>query len=51
LAEPAKPFGQRLTSALTDSLLAAIIAFALFSLVLGLRTVDGVTGLTLQPRR
>jgi branched-chain amino acid transport system permease protein len=50
LAEPATPFGQRLTSALTDSLLAAIIAFALFSLVLGLRTVDGVTGLTLQPR-
>jgi branched-chain amino acid transport system permease protein len=30
--------------------LAAIIAFALFSLLLGLRTVDSVTGLTLEPR-
>lgn len=50
MVEPGKPFGPRLKSALTDSLLAAIIAFALFSLVLGLRTVDGVTGLTLQPR-
>jgi branched-chain amino acid transport system permease protein len=50
LAEPGTSFGQRLKSALTDSLLAGIIAFALFSLVLGLRTVDNVTGLTLQPR-
>jgi len=50
LAEPGKPFGQRLTAALADSFLAAIITFALFSLVLGLRTVDNVTGLTLQAR-
>ena len=50
MAEPGKPFSLRLKSALTDSLLTAIIAFALFSLVLGLRTVDSVTGLTLQPR-
>ncbi len=50
MAEPGKSFGQRLTAALADSFLAAIIAFALFSLVLGLRTVDNVTGLTLQPR-
>lgn len=50
MAEPGKPLGLRLKSALTDSLLAGVVAFALFSLVLGLRTVDGVTGLTLQPR-
>jgi branched-chain amino acid transport system permease protein len=50
LAEPGTSFGQRLKSALADSFLAGIIAFALFSLVLGLRTVDAVTGLTLQPR-
>jgi branched-chain amino acid transport system permease protein len=50
LAEPGKPLGLRLKSALTDSLLAGVVAFALFSLVLGLRTVDGITGLTLQPR-
>ena len=50
MAEPGKPLGLRLKSALSDSLLTAIIAFALFSLVLGLRTEDGVTGLTLHPR-
>ena len=50
MAEPGTSFGQRLGPALLDSLLAAIIAFALFSLLLGLRTVDKVTGLTLQPR-
>jgi len=50
LAEPDTSFGPRLKSALADSFLGAIIAFALFSLVLGLRTVDSVTGLTLQPR-
>jgi len=50
LVEPGTSFAQRLKSALADSLLAGIIAFALFSLVLGLRTEDNVTGLTLQPR-
>jgi branched-chain amino acid transport system permease protein len=50
LAEPGTSFSQRLPSALVDSLLAGIIAFALFSLLLGFRTVDGVTGLTLVPR-
>jgi branched-chain amino acid transport system permease protein len=50
LVEPGTSFGQRLQSALVDALLAGIIAFALFSLLLGLRTVDNVTGLTLQPR-
>ena len=50
MVEPGTSFGQRLKAAFVDSLLAGIIAFALFSLVLGLRTVDKVTGLTLQPR-
>jgi branched-chain amino acid transport system permease protein len=50
LEEPGKSFSQRLQAALVDSFLAGIIAFALFSLILGLRTVDKVTGLTLQPR-
>jgi branched-chain amino acid transport system permease protein len=50
LAQPGKSFGQRLGPALWDALLGGIIAFALFSLLLGLRTVDNVTGLTLQPR-
>jgi branched-chain amino acid transport system permease protein len=50
LVGPGTSFRQRLQSALADALLAGIIAFALFSLLLGLRTVDSVTGLTLQPR-
>ncbi len=50
MAEPGTSFSQRLGPALLDSLLAAIIAFALFGLLLGMRTVDKVTGLTLQPR-
>ncbi|MEM7192777.1 MAG: DUF3382 domain-containing protein, partial [Pseudomonadota bacterium] len=39
-----------IAASLRDSALAAIIAFALFSLVLGLRTEDGALGLTLAPR-
>ncbi len=50
MAEPGKSFGLRFKAALADSFLGGIIAFALFSFVLGLRTVDSVTGLTLQPR-
>ena len=50
LAEPGTSFSQRLGPALLNSLLAAIITFALFSLLLGFRTVDNVTGLTLQGR-
>ena len=50
LADSGKTLGKKLSSALGDSLLAAIVAFALFSLVLGLRTVDSATGLTLEPR-
>ncbi|MGH6864917.1 MAG: high-affinity branched-chain amino acid ABC transporter permease LivM [Methyloceanibacter sp.] len=46
----AESLGQRFVSALWDAFLASIVAFALFSLILGLRTVDKVTGLTLQPR-
>jgi branched-chain amino acid transport system permease protein len=50
LAAAGTAFGERLKAALFDALLAGIIAFALFSLILGLRTVDNVTGLTLEPR-
>ncbi|HSD92114.1 MAG TPA: high-affinity branched-chain amino acid ABC transporter permease LivM [Methyloceanibacter sp.] len=50
MAEPGTSFSQRLQAALIDSLLAGIIAFALFSLLLGFKTVDSVTGLTLEPR-
>jgi branched-chain amino acid transport system permease protein len=50
LAEPGKSFGQRLKSALADAIIAGWIAFFLFSLLLGVRTVDKVTGLTLAPR-
>jgi len=50
LAETGKPFGQRLQSALGDAVIGGLIAFLLFSLLLGLRMVDKVTGLTLEPR-
>jgi branched-chain amino acid transport system permease protein len=49
-AEPGKTFGQRLQAALADAIIAGYIAFALFCLLLGVRTVDKVTGLTLAPR-
>ncbi len=41
---------ERLKAALTDAIIAAWIAFALFCLTLGVRTVDTVNGLTLLPR-
>ena len=50
LAEPGKSFGQRLKSALADAIIAGWIAFFLFCPLLGVRTVDKVTGLTLMPR-
>jgi branched-chain amino acid transport system permease protein len=50
LAESSTSFGHRVQAALIDSLLAGVIAFLLFSLLLGFRTIDSVTGLTLQPR-
>ncbi|ODA68865.1 leucine/isoleucine/valine transporter permease subunit [Methyloligella halotolerans] len=48
--EPAVREKPRLLPALWDAAIAAGIAFLLFCLVLGVRTVDGVYGLTLQPR-
>jgi branched-chain amino acid transport system permease protein len=50
LVEPGKSFGGRLQSAIADAIIAGYIAFALFCLLLGVRTVDNVTGLTLKPR-
>ncbi|MGB6389742.1 MAG: high-affinity branched-chain amino acid ABC transporter permease LivM [Methyloceanibacter sp.] len=50
MGEPAKPPGHRLKSALIDATLAALIAFALFCLTLGVKTVDSAGGLTLKPR-
>ncbi len=50
MGEPAKPPGHRLKSALIDATLAAFIAFALFCLTLGVKTVDSAGGLTLKPR-
>jgi branched-chain amino acid transport system permease protein len=42
--------GHRLQAAVTDALLAAYVAFALFCLTLGFKTVDSVGGLTLKSR-
>jgi branched-chain amino acid transport system permease protein len=50
LAEPGKSFGQRLQAAIGDALIGGIIAFLLFCLLLGERTVDNITGLTLEGR-
>jgi branched-chain amino acid transport system permease protein len=50
LAEPAKSSGPRLQAALADALIAAIVAFALFCLTLGFKTVDSAGGLTLKSR-
>ncbi len=50
MGETGKSFGQRLQAAIGDALIGGIIAFLLFSLLLGERTVDSVTGLTLKPR-
>ena len=46
----AKAWGIRLRSALSDAIISAWIAFFLFCLTLGVRTVDSVQGLTLKPR-
>jgi branched-chain amino acid transport system permease protein len=50
LAGGAQSFSHRLTSALIDAAASALVAFALFCLILGVRTVDTVQGLTLRPR-
>lgn len=50
MGEPSKSFSHRLKSALVGATVSALVAFALFCLTLGLRTVDAVQGLTLKPR-
>ena len=50
MAEPVTFSSHRLKSALADAIIAALVAFALFCLILGLRTVDSAQGLTLAPR-
>jgi branched-chain amino acid transport system permease protein len=47
---PGQSFSHRLKSALFNATVSAAVAFALFCLILGLRTVDTVLGLTLRPR-
>ena len=50
MAELVKSLSHRLQAALTDALLAGYVAFALFCLTLGFRTVDSAGGLTLKSR-
>ena len=50
MAEPVKSLSHRLQAAVADALLAAYVAFALFCLTLGFKTVDSVGGLTLKSR-
>jgi branched-chain amino acid transport system permease protein len=50
LAGPVQKESHRLKSALIDATLAALVAFALFSLTLGVKTVDSAGGLTLKAR-
>ena len=50
MAERGQSFNHRLKPALVNAALSALVALALFCLVLGIRTVDTVQGLTLKPR-
>jgi branched-chain amino acid transport system permease protein len=50
LVKPGTALSQRVQSALADAIIAAWIVFLLFCLTLGVKTVDSVNGLTLQPR-
>jgi branched-chain amino acid transport system permease protein len=50
LAEPVTSSSHRLKAALADAIIAAWIAFALFCLTLGVRTIDSASGLKLEPR-
>ena len=50
MAERGQSFSHRLKPALVSAGLSALVALALFCLVLGVRTVDTVQGLTLKPR-
>jgi branched-chain amino acid transport system permease protein len=49
LSEPVTSSSRRLKAALADAIVAAYIAFALFCLTLGVRTVDSTRGLALEP--
>ena len=48
--EPVKMSSHRLKRALADAIIAAFVAFALFCLTLGVKTVDSAGGLTLEAR-
>ena len=50
MGEPGKLLGHRFRTALADAIVWAWIAFALFCLTLGVRTVGAMRGLTLEPR-
>ncbi len=50
MAEPGQSFRHRLKPAIVNATLSAAVAFLLFCLLLGVRTVDTVQGLTLEPR-
>ena len=50
MAEPGQSLSQRLKPAIVNATLSAGVAFLLFCLLLGVRTVDTVQGLTLKPR-
>ena len=50
MREPGKAPTHRLRLAIADAIIAALIAFLLFCLTLGVRTVDSVQGLKLLPR-
>jgi len=50
LSEPIKSSSRQLQAALADAIIAAYVAFALFCLTLGVKTVDSARGLTLMPR-
>ncbi len=47
---PGKPLAQRFRDALADAIIWSWVAFVIFCLTLGVRTVDAVRGLTLKPR-
>lgn len=50
MSGPGNSFAQRLKPALKNATVAALVAFALFCLILGLRTVDTLQGIALEPR-
>jgi len=50
IPDPANPLGRLWQAAVKDSVIAGLIAFALFSFLLGVRTVDAPFGLDLSAR-